>query len=118
SITDEHSQCAPDVDDRITAYFDLAWLQQQLISATGRCSHQSSDYFQNPIDCNRKSVAFCQSCGQGLCLEDIERANCATVREHCKRGTKSWVRSQMRNSIEFVTISAITRGWYLRTMSL
>jgi len=87
SLTDEHSQCAPDVDDRITAYFDLAWLQQQLISATGRCSHQSSDYFQNPIECNHKSVAFCQSCGQELCREHIERANCATVCEHCKRGT-------------------------------
>ena len=31
SLTDENSRCAPDIEDRIDAYFTLAKLQEQLM---------------------------------------------------------------------------------------
>lgn len=32
SLTDENSKCAPDINDRITAYFTLAKLQEQIMA--------------------------------------------------------------------------------------
>jgi hypothetical protein len=83
SMTDNKSRCVPDMDERMEAYFDLAWLQDKLIHAHGKCEHEAADRFRNSLLCLKPSIAFCHDCGAELCPEHIERKNSRTVCECC-----------------------------------